>query len=51
MKWAESNGDRQAIIAKANELRQTDFALPIGLSQFEWDQLTPAEQQKIKECN
>lgn len=51
MKWAESNGDRQAIIAKANELRQTDFALPVGLSQFDWERLTPAEQEKIKECN
>jgi hypothetical protein len=53
MKWAESNGDRKAIIAKAqiklNELE--DNALPLGISQMEWEGLTPAEQQKIKECN
>jgi hypothetical protein len=30
---------------------QLDFALPVGLSQFDWESLTPAEQQKIKECN
>jgi hypothetical protein len=30
---------------------QVDFALPIGLSQFEWESLAPDVQQKIKECN
>ena len=53
MKWAESNGDRKAILAKA-EIKLDkfkDFALPLGLSKMEWEGLTPAEQQKIKDCN
>jgi hypothetical protein len=41
------------VIAKTPKIykEKEDFALPLGLSQMEWEGLTPAEQQKIKECN
>lgn len=53
MAWAENNGVRKAILAEAQKKfsEKEDFALPLGLSQMEWEGLTPAEQQKIKECN
>jgi hypothetical protein len=53
MAWAENNGVRKAILAEAQKKfsEKEDFALPLGLSQMEWEGLTPAEKQKIKECN